>query len=421
MNFDLRRRQPPASDTTTARAPDRQIRPDMRPAARGEPLPAPLRDTFEPQFGVDFSSVRLHTDDRAGASAVALGARAYSLGRDIVFAPGRFAPYTADGRALLAHELAHVAQDGARDATRDAPARIDAPDSPQEREAEHAARAVAATPVRAAHRDTRGAASPRVSQAGPRHGPPTLHRSLAGAGIGGALGALAGGVGLGLLGGLLGPAGAIAGAVIGGIGGLVAGAVVGDLASRRSRGLTAAEKTDLREIFHDAVDYDKVTITRGSALSAGAARTVGNTINLQDEHFRGDTMELSDNGQLTLAHEMGHVWQYQNGGLAYIPSSLIPQIVAGLSGRSRNAAYDWRSAVRNHIDWSDWNAEQQAECISDYNEALRHINAGSATLADYETVTLAEPFIALVRERIGAPGSARRRREAPQAGAGASP
>ncbi|AJY40301.1 peptidase MA superfamily protein [Burkholderia humptydooensis] len=420
MNFDLRRRQPPASDTTTARAPDRQTRPDMRPAARGEPLPAPLRDTFEPQFGVDFSSVRLHTDDRAGASAVALRARAYSLGRDIVFAPGRFAPYTADGRALLAHELAHVAQDGARDAPRDAPARIDAPDSPQEREAEHAARAVAATPVRAAHRDTRGAASPRVSQAGPRHGPPTLHRSLAGAGIGGGSAhsrrrrprpARR----------LLGPAGAIAGAVIGGIGGLVAGAVVGDLASRRSRGLTAAEKTDLREIFHDAVDYDKVTITRGSALSAGAARTVGNTINLQDEHFRGDTMELSDNGQLTLAHEMGHVWQYQNGGLAYIPSSLIPQIVAGLSGRSRNAAYDWRSAVRNHIDWSDWNAEQQAECISDYNEALRRINAGSATLADYETVTLAEPFIALVRERIGAPGSARRRREAPQAGAGASP
>jgi hypothetical protein len=119
---------------------------------------------------------------------------------------------------------------------------------------------------------------------------------------------------------------------------------------------------------------------------------------------------------------MGHVWQYQNGGLAYIPSSLIPQIVAGLSGQSRNAAYDWRNAVRNHIDWSEWNAEQQAECISDYNEALRRINAGTATLADYETVTLAEPFIALVRERIGAPGSSRRRREAPAAApAGATP
>jgi hypothetical protein len=143
---------------------------------------------------------------------------------------------------------------------------------------------------------------------------------------------------------------------------------------------------------------------------------------LQEEHFAGDTLDLSPAGQLVPAHEMAHVWQHQNGGLAYIPSSPIPQIVAGLSGQSRNAAYDWRNAVRNHIDRSEWNAEQQAECVSDYNEALRRINAGNATLTDYETVTLAEPFIALVRERIGAPGSSRKRREAPSAAlAGVTP
>jgi hypothetical protein len=372
-------------------------------------LPATLRDSFEQLFGTDFSSVRVHADRDAGMSALALGARAYTVGRDIVFAPGHFAPHTAAGRELLAHELYHVSQDGAEAAPQNQPVQVEAPDSPQESAAERAARTAVSSDAQSV---AAGPAPPRA-----RHGAPVLHRSLLGAGIGGVLGGLAGGVGLGLLGGLLGPAGAI----IGGIAGLVAGAIIGDVASRRSRGLTGDEKTYLKEIFHDAVDYDKVTITRGSALSTGAARTTGNTINLQDQHFRGDTMELSDRGLLTLAHEMGHVWQYQNGGLDYIPSSLIPRIVAGLSGQSRNVAYDWRSAARNHIDWSEWNAEQQAECISDYNEALRRINAGTATLADYDTVTLAEPFIALVRQRIGAPGSNRRRPEAPAAAGGATP
>jgi len=389
----------------------------LRAADRGAPLPPALRAQSESLLGADFSSVRIHTDEQAGASALALGARAYSLGPDVVFAPGHYAPNTTTGRELLTHELWHVKQDGGRQPAGDERVRVDSPDSPQERQAEEVAHGVVQAPGSGS-----SAALAHQVPAAPRHGGPVLHRSLLGATLGGVLGGTIGAVGLGLLGGLLGPAGAVAGAIVGGIGGLVAGAILGDLASRRSRNLTAAEKTYLREIFHDSVDYDKVTITRGSALSAGAARTTGNTINLQEEHFVGDSMELTPAGQLVLAHEMGHVWQYQNGGLAYIPSSLIPQIVAGLSGQSRNAAYDWRNAVRNRIDWSEWNAEQQAERISDYNEALRRINAGNATLADYETVTLAEPFIALVRERIGAPGSSRRRREAPSAApAGATP
>jgi hypothetical protein len=375
---------------------------------RGSPLGPALRRDFETALGTDFSAVRIHADREAGESALALGARAYAIGTDIVFAPGQFAPGTAAGRELLAHELVHVRQDAGSPPT-GAPVHFDRPDSAAEREADTTARAVAAAPP--------GYAGPVPLRPAARGaGAPVLHRSLLGAG----LGALIGGVGLGLLGSLLGPAGAI----IGGIVGAVGGAIIGDLATRRSRSLSGPEKAYLREIFHDSVDYDRVTITRGSALAAGAARTTGNTINLQEEHFRGDTMELSDAGLLVLAHEMGHVWQYQNGGLAYIPSSLIPQLTAALSGGSRNAAYNWRDAVRNRIDWSEWNAEQQAECISDYNEALRRINAGTATLRNYETVVLAEPFIALVRERIGAPGSNRRRRAgaAPSAApAGAGP
>lgn len=58
----------------------------------------------------DFSQVRVHTDGRAAEAAQSLGAAAFTAGRDIVFGPGRYAPGTASGRRLLAHELTHVAQ-----------------------------------------------------------------------------------------------------------------------------------------------------------------------------------------------------------------------------------------------------------------------------------------------------------------------
>lgn len=54
--------------------------------------------------------MRVHADAPAAESARALNARAYTVGRDIVFAPGTYQPETAAGRWLLAHELTHVAQ-----------------------------------------------------------------------------------------------------------------------------------------------------------------------------------------------------------------------------------------------------------------------------------------------------------------------
>ena len=65
-----------------------------------------------PPIGADFTGVRVHTDPRAADSARAIGARAYTVGRHVVFAPGEFAPGRESGRRLLAHELAHVRQPG---------------------------------------------------------------------------------------------------------------------------------------------------------------------------------------------------------------------------------------------------------------------------------------------------------------------
>jgi hypothetical protein len=62
----------------------------------------------------DFSRIRIHADDRAAASAAAVGAVAYTVGPDIVFGAGRYAPQSTAGRQLLVHELRHAIQQGQR-------------------------------------------------------------------------------------------------------------------------------------------------------------------------------------------------------------------------------------------------------------------------------------------------------------------
>jgi hypothetical protein len=78
----------------------------------GRPLDSAARADMEHRFGADFGDVRIHTGPQAADSARAVGARAYTVGSNIAFAEGRYAPHSEAGRWLLAHELAHVAQHG---------------------------------------------------------------------------------------------------------------------------------------------------------------------------------------------------------------------------------------------------------------------------------------------------------------------
>ena len=78
----------------------------------GRPLDASTRSFFEPRFGTDFSHVRVHTDARAAESARSVNALAYTVGRDVVFGAGQYAPQTSSGKRLMAHELTHVVQQG---------------------------------------------------------------------------------------------------------------------------------------------------------------------------------------------------------------------------------------------------------------------------------------------------------------------
>ena len=76
----------------------------------GQPLDSATRSFFEPRFGHEFSRVRIHTGARAAESARQVNALAYTVGSDIVFRTEQFAPNSAHGRRLLAHELTHVVQ-----------------------------------------------------------------------------------------------------------------------------------------------------------------------------------------------------------------------------------------------------------------------------------------------------------------------
>ena len=76
----------------------------------GAPLAPAERAYFEPRFGHDFSAVRIHADAQAATAAADIGARAFTLGRDIAFARDEYRPATDAGRRLIAHELAHTLQ-----------------------------------------------------------------------------------------------------------------------------------------------------------------------------------------------------------------------------------------------------------------------------------------------------------------------
>ncbi len=105
----------------------------------GRPLDPEASGFMEPRFGHDFQRVRVHTDGRATASAQAVGARAYTVGNDIVFGAGQYAPTTKQGRRLLAHELTHVVQQSGNTSPPRSAISIGPTRSPQEHEADRMA------------------------------------------------------------------------------------------------------------------------------------------------------------------------------------------------------------------------------------------------------------------------------------------
>ena len=103
---------------TAAPAADAQSATELSPTvletlrSPGQPLDAATRVLMESRLGHDFSRVRIHADAGAAESASAVHALAYTIGRNVVFGEGHYAPGTPAGARLLAHELAHTLQQG---------------------------------------------------------------------------------------------------------------------------------------------------------------------------------------------------------------------------------------------------------------------------------------------------------------------
>lgn len=122
----------------------------------GHSLDGPTRGFMEPRFGHDFGQVRIHDDAQAADAARSVNAHAFTVGDHIAFASGKYAPHTADGQQLLAHELAHtVQQRGLQRSSNDVAMPLSGEEQHFEREADAAAAA-------ALHRDSSAIGSPIV-------------------------------------------------------------------------------------------------------------------------------------------------------------------------------------------------------------------------------------------------------------------
>jgi len=128
---------------------------------------------------------------------------------------------------------------------------------------------------------------------------------------------------------------------------------------------------------------------------------VGNTINFTSDwggdYLFEDTPEggLNKAGLDLLGHEIGHVWQFQNGGWAYAGDALIKQAAGFYSTGSRNTAYDYKTAIRWDIPWEKWGPEQQAEAIDQWNLAKRNTK-------NQKTIKTLQPYVEKARRGEGA-------------------
>lgn len=102
----------------------------------GSTLSKELQLEMNRKFKHDFGSVRLHTDGQADKLSRTINARAFTIGTDIYFKNGVFAPGTRKGRETLIHELTHVVQQSKGSTSSGGKLKLGAPNTAMEKEAD---------------------------------------------------------------------------------------------------------------------------------------------------------------------------------------------------------------------------------------------------------------------------------------------
>ncbi|MCB1152241.1 MAG: hypothetical protein H6684_04800 [Deltaproteobacteria bacterium] len=179
---------------------------------------------------------------------------------------------------------------------------------------------------------------------------------------------------------------------------------------RLSRPLHPHEAGEARAAFGESLDYGKVRVFRRSPLGWGASRAIGNTIHMQSRHFHPGTFEFTPAGMQTVVHELAHVWQYQNGGWAYLFACLWTYVKFQVKAGSWREAYYWRQICEDGVDFADWNPEQQAQAIGDFFQANRAEPGMGHTFAESRTLHLMGPLIPRIQQGDGAPTFLRKKR-----------
>ena len=138
------------------------------------------------------------------------------------------------------------------------------------------------------------------------------------------------------------------------------------------RGLTTAERSYLEAIYGDSLDYDAIRIQRGGVESwvGMDPHVVGNDIYLPDSAF-GANDEVTN--LPLLAHEAGHVWQFQNAGAGYISDALISYV------DDRDEAYNWEGALTELRSFDDMTPDQQVEFARLIGQAMADERAASGS------------------------------------------
>ena len=148
--------------------------------------------------------------------------------------------------------------------------------------------------------------------------------------------------------------------------------VIGNITGTvEERGLRPEEIEYLRGIYGDSIDYGAVTIQSGGPKEwlNMRANVVGNDVFMPESDFNADG-SLTPGGLVTLGHELGHVWQFQNRGPEYIGQAIYAQVSEGSRGVGSGEGYDWLAAANRGESFDDMNPESQAELASFIGQSL---------------------------------------------------